>query len=28
LDMMMEFAPDESVRNRILAENPARLFGF
>ena len=26
LDLMLAFAPDEAVRNRILADNPARLF--
>ncbi len=28
LDLMPEFAPDQAVRNRILVDNPARLFGF
>lgn len=28
LDLMPDFAPDEAVRNRILVDNPARLFGF
>jgi predicted TIM-barrel fold metal-dependent hydrolase len=28
LNLMLDFAPDESIRNRILVENPARLFGF
>jgi 2-pyrone-4,6-dicarboxylate lactonase len=28
VDMLLEFAPDEGVRNRILVENPANLFGF
>ncbi len=28
LDLMPDFAPDEAVRNRILVENPARLFEF
>jgi len=28
LDLMLDFAPDESIRNRILVDNPARLFGF
>lgn len=28
LDLMLDFAPDESVRNKILVHNPARLFGF
>jgi len=25
---MLDFAPDESIRNKILVDNPARLFGF
>lgn len=28
LDVMADWAPDEAVRNAILAENPARLYGF
>lgn len=28
LDLMLDFAPDEAIRNRILVDNPARLFGF
>jgi predicted TIM-barrel fold metal-dependent hydrolase len=28
LDLMFEWVPDEAVRNRILADNPAQLFGF
>jgi predicted TIM-barrel fold metal-dependent hydrolase len=28
LDLMLDFAPDEAVRNMILVDNPARLFGF
>ncbi len=28
LDLMPDFAPDQAVRNRILVDNPARLFGF
>jgi predicted TIM-barrel fold metal-dependent hydrolase len=28
LDMMLDFAPDEATRNRILADNPSRLFDF
>jgi predicted TIM-barrel fold metal-dependent hydrolase len=28
LDLMLDFAPNESIRNRILVDNPARLFGF
>jgi len=28
LDLMLEFAPDASIRKQILVDNPARLFGF
>jgi 2-pyrone-4,6-dicarboxylate lactonase len=28
LDLLAAIAPDESVRRRILVDNPARLFGF
>lgn len=28
VDLLGEIAPDERVRNRILVENPATLFGF
>lgn len=28
LDLLAEYAPDEAVRNRILVDNPARLYGF
>jgi 2-pyrone-4,6-dicarboxylate lactonase len=28
LDLLAEIAPDETVRRRILVDNPARLFGF
>jgi len=28
LDLLLDWAPDEAVRNRILVENPARLYGF
>jgi predicted TIM-barrel fold metal-dependent hydrolase len=28
MNMMLDFAPDETVRRRILADNPARLFQF
>ena len=28
LSMLSDFAPDESVRNKILVDNPARLFDF
>ena len=28
LDLMLEWAPIEATRNRILADNPAQLYGF
>jgi D-galactarolactone isomerase len=28
LDMLLDWAPDESVRHKILVDNPARLYGF
>lgn len=28
LSLLAEFAPDEAARNRILVDNPARLYGF
>jgi D-galactarolactone isomerase len=28
LDLLAEWAPDETVRHRILVSNPARLYGF
>jgi len=28
LDMLLDWAPDESVRRKILVDNPARLYGF
>ncbi len=28
LDLLLDWAPDERVRNAILADNPARLYGF
>lgn len=28
LDLLLDWAPDETTRNRILADNPARLYGF
>lgn len=28
LDVLLDWAPDEKVRNRILAANPAELYGF
>ncbi len=28
LDLLMDWAPDEAIRNKILVENPEKLFGF
>ncbi len=28
LDIMLDWVPDEKIRNRILVDNPARLYGF
>ncbi len=28
ISFMLDFAPDEAARRKILADNPARLFGF
>jgi D-galactarolactone isomerase len=28
LDLLIEWAPEEAVRNRILVDNPAALYGF
>jgi D-galactarolactone isomerase len=28
LDLLLDWAPDEKTRNRILAGNPAKLYGF
>ena len=28
LDLLLDWAPDEKIRNRILATNPAELYGF
>lgn len=28
LDMLLDWAPDEAVRKKILVDNPARLYGF
>ena len=28
LDLLLDWAPDEAVRQRILVENPERLYGF
>jgi predicted TIM-barrel fold metal-dependent hydrolase len=27
-DLLSDWAPDETVRNRILVDNPAKLYGF
>ena len=27
-DLLAEWAPDEAVRNRILVDNPATIYGF
>jgi predicted TIM-barrel fold metal-dependent hydrolase len=27
-DLLAQWAPDEAVRNRILVDNPAKLYGF
>ena len=27
-DLLADWAPDEATRNRILADNPAALYGF
>jgi predicted TIM-barrel fold metal-dependent hydrolase len=27
-DLMLEWAPNEAMRNRILVDNPATLYGF
>lgn len=27
-DLMLDWAPDEATRNRILVDNPAKLYGF
>jgi predicted TIM-barrel fold metal-dependent hydrolase len=27
-DLLAQWAPDEAARNRILVDNPARLYGF
>lgn len=27
-DMLLDWVPDEAQRNKILAANPARLYGF
>jgi predicted TIM-barrel fold metal-dependent hydrolase len=28
LDALLDWAPDADTRNRILAQNPAELYGF
>jgi D-galactarolactone isomerase len=28
LDLLLDWAPDETTRNKILADNPAKLYGF
>jgi D-galactarolactone isomerase len=28
LDLLLEWAPDEAARRRILVDNPAELYGF
>ncbi len=28
LDLMLDWVPDETVRNRILVDNPCALYGF
>jgi D-galactarolactone isomerase len=28
LDLLLEWAPDEAARKRILVDNPAALYGF
>jgi predicted TIM-barrel fold metal-dependent hydrolase len=28
LDLLLDWAPDEVTRRRILVDNPARLYGF
>jgi D-galactarolactone isomerase len=27
-DLLAQWAPDEAVRNRILVDNPAKVYGF
>jgi hypothetical protein len=27
-DLLVDWAPDEAIRNRILVDNPAALYGF
>jgi D-galactarolactone isomerase len=28
LDLLLDWAPDDATRRRILADNPAALYGF
>jgi predicted TIM-barrel fold metal-dependent hydrolase len=28
LDLLLDWAPDDATRRRILADNPAELFGY
>jgi D-galactarolactone isomerase len=28
LDMLLDWVPDEATRNKVLVDNPARLYGF
>ncbi len=28
LDLLLDWAPDDATRERILTENPAALYGF
>jgi predicted TIM-barrel fold metal-dependent hydrolase len=28
LDLLLDWAPDEAMRRRILVDNPARLYAF
>ena len=28
LDLLLDWAPDQKTRDRILADNPAALYGF
>jgi predicted TIM-barrel fold metal-dependent hydrolase len=28
LDLLLDWAPDETARRRILVDNPAELYGF
>ena len=28
LDMMLDWIPDEKIRNRIFVDNPIEVFGF